>query len=155
MDFEQVENDIVNRLKVSITDDDLNIIPIPEIEQEILPAFGKRQIIVAFSSEDSDPDQGLSFVQQETTITFSILLQGKLLRGDKGLYKLAERVKNSLMGFYPTDCQSLTYANHKFVKNDNKVFEYILDFKTIGVRVADTSEDQPIGILNSVTYQEQ
>ena len=152
MDFEVVENEIVACLVEKVADDNVNIIAIPETESEILPPAGKRQIIVAFAAEDADPDSNMSFVQQDTSLTFTVLLQGKLLRGDKGLYKLAEMVKQALQGFVPTDGREMTYNSHKFIKNDKNVFEYALDFKTESTILADTAEPEAVGSLNEVTY---
>ena len=140
MDFETAEDDIVTQLQLKITDPNINIIPIPEEETEILPAFGKRQIIVAFASEETDPDENTSVIIQNAHVTFSVLLQGKKLRGDTGLYPLAKLVKIALTGFIPTDCRELTYVSHRFVKNDKKVFEYVIDFKTQVTYVQDVDE---------------
>jgi hypothetical protein len=153
MDFEIVENDIVARLQAKIVQDNLTIIPIPEDETEILPVFGQRQIIVAFANEEADADENTSIVTQNTHNTFSVLLQGKKLRGVTGLYPLAELVKAALIGFKPTDCRELIYSNHRFVKNDKKVFEYVLDFKTEGTRVQ-VVDDESFPPLVDVNYIE-
>lgn len=152
MDFGVVETDIAEYLASAIADDSINIIPIPETEVEILPPPGKRQIIVAFAMEDADPDSNVSYVQQDTSITFTVLLQGKLLRGDTGLYKLAEVVKGLLQGYVPVDGREMTYSSHKFIKNEKNIFEYALDFKTETTRIANTSEQAPISILRQTTY---
>lgn len=152
MDYGIVETEIAEYLIGVINDGTINIIPIPEVDGEILPPAGKRQIVVAFAMEDADPDNNVSFVQQDTSITFTILLQGKLLRGEKGLYKLAEQIKQALAGFVPTDGREMTFSSHKFIKNDKNVFEYALDFKTETTRIADTSEPAPVGTLTQVTY---
>lgn len=153
MDFGSIEEQIAGQLITVINDETINIIPVPEDEQEILPSFGKRQIIVAFSSEDADADENTSVVIQNTHVTFAVLLQGKKLRGDTGLYELAEAVKLALTGFIPTDCRELTYDSHKFVKNEKKVFEYLLNFKTQGTRVQNISEDTVgAGAFQGATY---
>ena len=141
MNIETTEDDIVTRLQVKLSaETDVTVLAIPEDDVEIQPDFGKRKIIVAFASEEAQPDGNTSVVAQDTDITFSVLLQGKLLRGDTGLYNLAAKVKLALVGFRPTDCQQLTYSSFKFVRNDKKIFEYLLDFKTVGVVVEDTEE---------------
>lgn len=152
MDFGAIETQISDYLNTKIVDANINIIPIPEDDVEIQPGFGKRQIIVAFSSEEADPDENTSVVLQDVTITFSILLQGKLLRGETGLYPLAENVKKALIGFIPTDCRKLTYSNHRFVKNDKKIFEYVLDFKTISTRVEDVSDETSNNLFKGATF---
>lgn len=143
MDYENAENDIVNQLKAKLTDDidsDVTIIAIPEDEREILPDTFKRQIIVAFASEEAQGDNNLSIVQQDTSITFSLLIQGKRLKGLKGLYALAAKIKLAIIGFKPTDCQPLSYGSFKFLKMENGIFEYMIDLKTVGIVVEDATE---------------
>lgn len=152
MDFGVVEVEIAEYLIEKINDNSVNIIPIPEKEGEILPPPGKRQIIVAFAMEDSDPNNNVSFIQQDSNVTFTILLQGKLLRGETGLYKLAERVKSALQGFTPTDGREMSFINHKFIKNEKGVFEYALDFKTETTRVADKMEPAAGATLTQTTF---
>src|SRR4051794_15507567 len=108
MDFGQIELEIVGHLQSKMADDRLSIIPIPENDIEVLAPAGKRQIIVAFASEEANPDNNLSIIPQHSVLTFSILLQGKLLRGVTGLYGLAESVKKCLMGYCPLDCAPRT-----------------------------------------------
>lgn len=152
MDFGAIEQEIVDHLKAKLPNDRLSIIAIPEDEVEILPPPGKSQIIVAFSGEDSEPGSNLSFDAQDTSIVFSILLQGKRLRGVGGLYSLAELIKSKMLGFVPSDCRSMSYSSHKFVKNDKKIFEYVLDFKTETTRVSNVEEPEANGQFKEVTY---
>ena len=152
MDFGAVEQQIATHLLTKITDADIDIVAIPEEDIEVAPRFGRRKIIVAFISEESDPDENISIVSQDVNITFAVLLQGKLLRGENGLYPLAERVKKALIGFTPNDCRKLTYSSHKFVKNENKIFEYVLDFKTISTRVEDISDETSTALFKQATY---
>lgn len=152
MDFGAIEIEIAAFLNTKIVAADIEIIPIPEEDVEIKPAYGKRKVIVAFASEEADPDENTSVVSQDVNITFSILLQGKLLRGDAGVYPLAEAVKLALTGFTPTDCRKLTYSSHRFVKNENKIFEYVLDFKTISTRVEDADDETSNVLFKSATY---
>lgn len=152
MDFGTAEIEITTYLAGKIIDPNVTVVPIPEVETEIKPGFGKKNVIVAFASEEADPDENLGPVVQNTGITFSILLQGKLLRGSDGLYKLAEDIKKFLTGFKPTDLRELTYVNHRFVANEDKVFKYVLDFKTQGVRVQDITEDTTGPAFKDVQY---
>ena len=154
MDFGATEEEIADFLQTKIVDSDVNIIPIPETDTDVEPKYGKRQIIVAFASETADEDENTSVVSQDVNITFSVLLQGKKLRGPDGLYPLAEQVKNSLTGFTPSDCRKLTYSSHRFVKNDNKIFEYVLDFKTISTRVECVNEETSPYVFKQATYIE-
>jgi hypothetical protein len=152
MDFGAIEQEIVDHLRAKITDQSLSIIVIPEDEVEILPPAGKSQIIVAFSGEDSESGSNLSYDVQDTSIVFSLLLQGKRLRGNGGLYPLAETVKSKMIGFTPSDCRTMSYSSHKFVKNDKKIFEYVLDFKTETTRVSTVEEPEVNGQFKEVTY---
>ncbi len=152
IDFGAIEVQIATHLQTKITDNDVDIVAVPEEDTQIAPAFGKRKIIVAFASEDAEPDENIGPVVQDVTITFSVLLLGKLLRGEKGLYPLAEAVKKTLTGFVPNDCRKLTYAGHKFVKNEEKVFQYVLDFKTISTRVEDTEDETSEDLFQSAVF---
>jgi hypothetical protein len=155
MDFGAIEIEIATYLATKIIEDDLVIAPIPEDETEIKPDYGKRNVFVAFAEESPDADGNLGPVEQNTDITFSCLLQGKKIRGANGLHNLAEKVKDTLTGFRPTDCRQLTYAGHKFVNNEAKIFEYVVNFKTQGTRVQIISEEESGPNFKKATYIDQ
>jgi hypothetical protein len=152
MDFGEIEIEISEYLAIKILETDVVFAPIPEEETEVRPGYGKRNAFVAFALEDADADTNMGPVEQNTDITFSVLLQGKLLRGATGLYKLAEQVKDVLNGYRPANCRELIYSSHKFVRNDNKIFEYIVNFKTQGTRVQDITEDTTGPEFKDATY---
>lgn len=141
MDFGAIEDQIVAYLQSKITDPNVTIKAIPEVEEQINPKYGERQIIVAFSNEDANDAQTLSPVVQDVMVVFTMIVQGKLLRGDTGVYKLAELVKQYMIGFTPDDCQKMTYGGHKFFKNEKGIFEYTVDFKTESVRTEDVPDE--------------
>ncbi len=145
MDIQQTEDDIIERLTAKLTDNidsDVEIIPLPDADTELLPKFGKRRLIVAYNGDEAMPDSNISAVQQDLDTTFAIGFFGKVTRGEKGIYALKRKVENALIGFAPTGCQKLTYNSFKFIENRDKVFNYLLLIKTISVLI-EMPDDEP------------
>lgn len=141
MDYGAIEDEIVAFLTTRLADDTLEIIAMPETEAEFPKSYNKRRLIVAFNGEDANPNQNLYATVHNTAISFAISVQGKFLRGVNGVYKLAEDVKQTLIGFRPANVTQLEYVSHKFMRNDKDIFEYVIDFKTEGTRIQNIPDE--------------
>ena len=152
MNFEEAELEISEFLSGKINEQNVEVVPLPEVEKDFEKAWGKLKVIVAFASEDADVNSfTTSGVYQDVTITFSILIQGKSLRGPNGLYQLAEKIKRVLVGYQPKDGDAMTYGGHKFLDRNNGVFEYGLDFKTRSVRMQNFEEETGPPFIGGIT----
>lgn len=142
MDFEQAEQEISQFLADRINESNVEVVPLPEVESEFEKTFGKLKVIVAFSAEESEQSSfSVDGIDQEVTITFTVLVQGKLLRGDRGVYQLAQKISRLLVGFRPTDGDRMIYAGSKFIGRDNGVFQYGVDFKTRSILMSERDEE--------------
>lgn len=153
MDIEIAESEIVAHLITKITGVNLLIIPLPETEDGFVVPFGKVQIIVAFTSEEPTSTRSISAVAQDVTQTFSILIQAKKLRGERGVYAFAKLVKKFMSGFALSHGNPMVYSGQKFVNNDRDIFEHVIEYKTTGMVIQETFPVNSIGgDLNQVTY---
>lgn len=153
MDIGAIEIEIVEFLQSMLNDPEHGIVdentfvePLPETEIEFEKAFGKRKIFVGFNEETPSPAlKSIGMVNQETSYTFSFLIQSNLLRGEKGIYQLAEFLKACMQGYRPSHSDPFIYAGFRFVQKVKNVFEYSLDFTTRGIVTQTQFKSEIIG----------
>ncbi|MBO9674420.1 MAG: hypothetical protein J7577_13310 [Sphingobacteriaceae bacterium] len=153
MDIGAVEVEIVEFLRSKLNDPEYGINdpntfvePLPEAEIEFEKAWGKRKIFVGFNEEMASPNiKSIDMSYQESNYTFSFLIQSNLLRGDKGIYQLAEFIKAFMLGFKPVNSEKFIYSGFRFVQKVKNVFEYSLDFSTKGIVTQTQFSSEQIG----------
>ena len=149
MDYGVLEVEIAGHLNihlnkgVDIEEEKVDCQAIPEAEIDYKKHYIKNKVTVAFSEEKADPTNSTFAIGQAVTVTFSILIESKLLRSAKGIYPLAERIKKILVGFRPTDCAKMWYTTQQFVDNERDIFKHVLEFQTKTFRVEDMDEKEP------------
>lgn len=127
MNYEAVELELVSRLEAST---DLSaiadIVVLPEdIGKYKIPVVNGLVTII-FMGETFDKNQSVGQISQHSTVTFNISIQSRRLRGVKGVYAISEQVKQSLIGFIPTDCGMISLGDFDYVNYQNDVWEYSL-----------------------------
>lgn len=130
MDYAEIEEEIVEFLKGKLIEPEITIQSLPDTEEQVRPSYSGRKVTVAFAGEEADPPSGLGPTVQRLVVTFAIVVMGRKLKGDEGIYKLTNRIKSVMLGCTPSSCQSLNYANQELVKAEGGFFEYALYFKT-------------------------
>lgn len=152
MDFGNIEIEISEFLNLKITDVNTVIVPIGENDGDYDLPFGKRKAVIAFANEEPDPmSTGVGIIVQNTMVVFSVLLQSKTLRGDKGIYGLSAEIKKYLIGYRPTNGDPFLYAGMRFEQKVKNTFEYSVDFKTKGM-VVEQIEEETGPLLKKVTF---
>lgn len=142
MDFGLVEIEIVDLLNTKITDPDVEVVALGENDADYTRPFGKSTATVAFSTEEPSPtSSSLDIVNQETTVIFSVLIQSRNIRGEKGIYYVANLVKKYLIGYQPQDGDAFKYAGMRFEQKVKNGFEYSLDFRTRGMAIQEVIEE--------------
>ena len=135
MNYEAVELELINKLKANPSINlisDVMVLP-EDIESYKTPTI-KGLITVVFISEKFESNQSTGQVSQHSTATFSVSIQARKLRGEKGVYQFSELVKQSLLGFQPSDCGLLVLGDHDFAGYQNDVWEHTLTFACRSLR---------------------
>lgn len=148
MDYGLVEDEITEYLKGRLPD--TSVIPLPEKESDFRYNSGNR-IIVAFSGESAAAPQSTSQYSQHLTVTFALLVESRLLRGPNGLYALSEKVKQSMIGYKPSNCDAFYYMKQEFQDNEKDTFRHVLEFQTKTMRVQEYEEPNT-PLLRSINY---
>lgn len=129
MNYEVAETEIVSKL---LSNMDINnccdVVPLPDDIANYKTPTVKGLITVVFISEKFESNQSVGQVSQHSTATFNISIQARRLRGAKGVYAISEMVKQSLLGFRPSDCGALVLGDHDFAGYQNDVWEHTLTF---------------------------
>lgn len=140
MKYEIVELELVNKLKANNDIANLcDVIVLPEdIDHYRTPTI-KSLITVVFISEKFESNQSIGQVSQHTIVTFSISIQARKLRGERGIYQISEFIKQTLLGFSPSDCGPLILENHDFAGYQNDVWEHTLTFTCTSLRTQENA----------------
>jgi hypothetical protein len=157
MDYGALEIEIANRLQQKLQPQGFDAIPLPETQAEYSKPFTNGRATVAFTSAKLDDPQSTGEISQYLVVTFSLSLQSRFLRGEKGIHKLSQLVKQYLLGFRPTDCDRLYHESHEFVRYEDGVWEHVMDFeaKTLWVQGIDDGEDEDLPLLKRLDFEEK
>jgi hypothetical protein len=145
MDYGTLEVEIADylgsKINTGVTNPTLHTacVPLPEMEADFKKPFIGRRVTVCFSEEKPDKTKSTAYQAQSLMVTFSCLLEAKLLRGERGIYQLAEKVKSILIGYSLTDCGDLALTNHQFVDDEQSIFKHVLEFQCTALRAQDVS----------------
>lgn len=164
MPFEyfNIEDDVVTKLEAGFTASslDIDVVPLPESEDEVAKAIGKPRVTVAFVSAIADKVQSTNEHSYQEDITIVVNVQWKALRGENGCHTLARLIKKYIIGFQPNHCGRCYFKNYQGsnpVRNaDDKLWYWDLEFgvKKISVQELDDSET-PGANLETLVFIEQ
>lgn len=159
MDFSALEILIAAFLNGKISNPKVEVNPIPESEADFKKVFGKEVVLVAFSDEEPDTNsKSVGAVYQETEITFAFLIQSKSLRGNEdklGIYAIHKLIKKHIIGYEPVSGQPFRYAGFKMQDKVDDIFNYAVFFKTKGVAIQYTDNDDSETVnLESLTFKQ-
>lgn len=154
MDYGSIEIEIAERLKTKLQPNGFDAMALPESQAEYSKPFTNGRATVAFTTAKADPPQSTGEISQHLVVTFSISLQGRFLRGDKGIHRLSRLVREYLLGFRPTDCDRLYHVSHEFVRYEDQVWEHVMDFecRTLWAQVATDEEGTPPPLLKRLDF---
>lgn len=101
--FELLESDIKTKIATDLGSY-VDVIVMPENQSEFQIPFVKNKVSVCYKSSNYDPSTDAYIISQPETQQLQLVLQSRTRRGNTGIYKLAEDVKNSIVGYSPTHC---------------------------------------------------
>lgn len=157
MNYEKLQDEIVERLQPFITAGIASAIRLPETESERtqnLPTKVKFTVIYA-GSEYSDVNSS-GYISQYEKVFIQILIESTFLYGGAGVYNMASLLKRVLTGFKAQGTTKFQVAKHHTIgqpdaeKKDN-MWQYSIVFQAISVHVEDYTEDLSV-ILTQLTY---
>ncbi|MBL7718956.1 MAG: hypothetical protein JNL72_08980 [Flavipsychrobacter sp.] len=157
MDYGTLEIAIAERLQQKLQTQGFDAIPLPETQAEYSKPFTNGRATVAFTTARLDKPQSTDEVSQHLVVTFSISLQSRFLRGEKGIHQLSRLVKQYLLGFRPQDCGRLYHVSHEFVRYEDGVWEHVMDFetKTLWVQEIDNEDEEEMPLLRQLDFEEK
>lgn len=101
--FELLESDIKTKLHADLGNG-VDVIVMPENQAEFAIPFVKNKVSVCYKNSNYDPSISTYIITQPETQQLELVIQSRTRRGITGIYKLYEDVKNSIVGYSPTNC---------------------------------------------------
>jgi phage gp37-like protein len=130
MNIKDVEDAIINRLKSSITD--LQIEGFPEDFDQYQFIHPKGAILVAYSGSDYTKSAVLDRISQVQTLHFDILLISRGLRTHTGAYAYLDSIRASLTGYQPTGLSKIWLTKEEFVDEQTGIWRYSISVSVNG-----------------------
>lgn len=138
MDIELIENSIKDKLSSESwaaasevspgpppVTEQVKIITLPETDsQNERNVFKRGRIIVGFKDVVFDKTKATGKVAQNGEVEVTVTVEALKLRGDYGIYDFYKKVRKSLLGFDPEDCDKLWMKSFGFVDYEAGVWIY-------------------------------
>jgi len=129
MNYELAEGEISERLKSNLELCEISdIIILPDNMEAYRTPVTKGLVTVVFMSEKFDHNQSMGVISQHSTAVFNISIRARKLRGTRGVYAISEMVKETLLGFSPSDCGMLSLGEQSFAEYENDIWEHSVIF---------------------------
>lgn len=161
-EYYNIEDDMVAALQTGFTQSSLDIdtVPLPEDESEVVKAIGKPRVTVAFVAVVASKTKSTNEQSYEEDITMVVNIQWKALRGANGCHTIATLVKKYIIGFQPTNCGRMYFKNYQGsspVRNpDDKLWYWDLEFGVKKLYVQQVNDDEVNGPnLETLIFNEQ
>lgn len=159
MNYETLENEIVNRLSPFMTVG-VTVEKLPELEVDRLkPLPTKARFTVIYAGSEYGSALSTAQISQEEKIFIQILIESTFLRGSLGVYNLASVLKKALTGFMPSGCRRIQVTKHHTIGGENaekinNMWNYNVIFQTTALHVEDFTEDLTL-LLEKITLIDQ
>lgn len=153
MSIEQMESAIESRLKnLALVTDLADVVLLPDAVADYRTPTSRGLITVHYVGEKHDQNQSIGEPSQHLTLTFGVSIQSRFLRGQRGVYAIAEAVKSALMGYHLPDCGPLVCEEQQFAGYQNDIWEHLITFS---VRTLRTTTDQSLLPSDDVTLGDE
>ena len=138
MDIEEIEAQIVARLKSKIAD--LFIDSFPEKPQEYTFTHPKGAILVHYQGGNYGNSQSVDVVFQQKKMEFALTIITRNLKKNNGAYSLLEKIKQILTGFKIDGCTKMLPIKEGFLTENNGIWQYTINFELTTPSI-ETEED--------------
>ena len=153
MDYIALENSIVTRLSV-LELAGIDVIPLPEADNDVVNPFDRGKITVAYLSSDFDQSITSDVVAQPEKITFQIVVQSRNLRGSVGIYGMIKSVKSILMGWKTTYTDKIHFSKSAYDAHENGIWTYHVNITTENIAIEET-DDVNIVLATQITMSNE
>jgi hypothetical protein len=160
-EYYQIEDEVVEKLRTALSSLQVDVVVIPDDEEDYARGIEKPRITVAFAGVDVIRQQGSNQRSYQELITFICNIQSGSLRSDIGCHSLARKIKDAVVGFQTTHCGRIdfkSYSGSNPIRNtDNKLWYWDVEFTCTKVyaQVLDDENDPDAPLLKQVTINDQ
>jgi hypothetical protein len=116
--YSDIESLIVSRLQPMTNGGGVDVLILPEVEDEFQRPFGAGRVTVAYKSSDFPALKSTFEIVQDELLHFEVVVQARKLRGSNGVHAMVEAIKRLLVGFRPTDCSKMYLVKNGFTSRD-------------------------------------
>jgi len=107
MDYEVLENEIVNKFQAWLTErsltDFIDVKLIPENQAEFKQPTAKALVYVCYTGSKYQDPNSTSHIKQDEIVNVAFYILAKKLRGDGGSHQVTRQLKLCFMGYMPTN----------------------------------------------------
>lgn len=115
MDYEALEQELVNRLNAYFTDKGIEAQfgarRMPENDDEYKRVGSKPFVNVHYADSSFDKPTSTSAIHQTETITISFYVQARQLRGENGAHKLIGHINTCILGYRPQNARTRMFIS--------------------------------------------
>ena len=148
MNYQSLEANIVSRIQAYITG--VDIMPLPEVDIDVLLPSVHGKITVAYKGSDYDPSDTYDAVAQPERISFELIVQSRKLRGTTGIYNLLSTIKSALLGWQTPVSEKIQFSKSTYVAHENGVWTYVLTLSTMALSIEEP-QDESLVISRKLT----
>lgn len=160
MNYEILEDEIVEKLQPLVVDHACVVMPHPDAPEDYPKTFKEPVVMVTVSQASWEKTRSTSIPVQDNRVGIEVLISCRHRRNrhDKpGMMQIAEYVQSLLLGFKPTLCDQLFLKSMEFVKLDQAhVWSYAINFEAMGMRVKKyEAPAEPDALLTKITLDNE
>jgi hypothetical protein len=143
MNFEELEDDVKNRLEPLLVAEIPNIkVELePEYEGENSPVITKPRLTIFLGDSDFKPTKSVQYIAQDEDVNLILLARSRTLRGPEGIYKILELARIAMVGYTPKHFSKAWFNKIKMEGREHGVWSYSL---SIGMRGQIVEEDDTV-----------
>lgn len=168
MNFEILENELVYRLESLIKTgteivegspveySEVEVIAMPENTDEFQRTTRTARITVAFNGLRAKGDEPtLTGGFQDNILTFAIVIQSRLLRGETGAYSLYDQVNKLILGYRLSSCEPLVGRTFELISDEDDIFTFIAFYECSKTSVMQDNGPIIIPTIKELTFESE
>jgi len=136
MSINEIENEIVDRIKSKISD--LHIEGFPDKPSEFKLTHPTGAILVHYQGGSYSDSKSVGCIYQDKKLEFSITVVTRNLRNYKGAYFYLDKVRQILTGFRPIGCTKMQPVKEDFISENNGIWQYAINFSLTTPTIEET-----------------
>jgi len=136
MTINEIENEIVERIKSKISD--LHIESFPDKPSEFKLTHPTGAILVHYQGGSYSDSKSIGCIYQDKKLEFSITIVTRNLRSYKGSYFYLDKVRQILTGFRPISCNKMLPVKEDFISENNGIWQYAINFSLTTPTIEET-----------------